>query len=312
MTEATIRYIHALEREIVTLRRHLTVSHPELDEAAHARGLAKATLTHENHGHVSIMPPQPLTLMNLPAAPGERPETVLIVTLHGPNRHSEVLQWHKRVMVEHFGVLVNYIEAPFPAVSHGACINQLLMQTVDLPTAPDYYMLLDMDCVALRAEALMLAYQQARDKMTVWGHAWQSNHKPGPNGTDTHAYASQACLMFHRSVYLALGRPDMDHWIPRSDTAEEMTYLAKAAGYNVSLLYPSYSVLKDTPLDNGMGQGMGNTYGPLTRPLWHHTSHSPNTRHVEVFVKTCKLVLADAFEGDKPVLPYSYVAPLRA
>lgn len=310
MTEATIRYIHALEREIDTLRRHLTVSHPDIDAVEHARGLTKAILARENHGHVSIMPPQPLSLMNLPAAPGERPETVLIVTLHGPNRHSEVLKWHRRVMVEHFGIAVNYIEAPFPAVSHGACLNQLMAQTVDGPSAPDYYLILDMDCVALRAEALALAYQQARDKVTVWGAAWQSNHKQGPTGLIPHPYASQASLLFARDIYLALKRPDMDHWVPRSDTSEELTYEAKAAGYNLSLLYPSYSVVKDTPLDNGMGYGMGNTYGPLTRPLWHHTSNVGNPRHVEVFVETCKLVVAGAFEGDKPALPYGYVKPI--
>ncbi len=249
--------------------------------------------------------------MTLPCAEGETPETVLIVTLHGSNRHPEVLEWHRRVMAEHFGWMINYIECPFPAVSHGMCMNQLLAQTVDGPSAPDYYFFIDNDCVALRVEALALAYQQVRDRMTVWGQSWQSNHKSGPNGLIPHPYASQACLMFPRSIYLALGRPDMDHWVPRSDTAEELTYAAKTAGYNVSLLYPSHSVLKDTPLDNGMGYGMGNTYGPLTRPLWCHVSQTANPRHVEVFTETCKMVIAGAFEGDKPALPYGYVVPVR-
>jgi hypothetical protein len=310
VTEANVRYICALEREILLLRRHCTVSHPDLDAAAQATGLMKATLMRETHGDLPLVPPQPLTLMNLPCEAGEKPETVLIVTLHGANRTPEVLAWHRRVMVEHFGLVVNYLQCPFPAVSHGACLNQLITQTVDGPAAPDYYLILDMDCVMLRAEAFGLAYQQVKDKVTVWGHSWQSNHKQGPTGLIPHPYASQACLMFHRSIYLALGRPDMDHWVPRSDTAEELTYAAKAAGYNVSLLYPSYSVLKDTPLDNGMGYGMGNTYGPLTRPLWHHTSAAGNPRHVEVCTETCKLVVAGAFEGDKPALPYGYVKPI--
>ncbi len=37
---------------------------------------------------------------------------------------------------------------------------------------------------------------------------------------------------------------------------------------------------------------------------------APNPRHVEVFVETCKLVVAGAFEGDKPALPYGYVKPI--
>lgn len=210
-------------------------------------------------------------------------------------------------MVDHFGFPVNYVKCPFPAVSHGSMMNEVLRQTADLPNAPTYYLWLDNDCVALRRESLMLAYQQVRDKMTIWGHLWLSNHKLGPNGTKWHCYPSQACLMFPRRMYLDLGRPSMDHWIPRSDTAEELAYEVKAKGYNVSLLYPSHSVLADTPGDNGIFYGLGNQYGPLNRPLWHHTSCAPNPRHVEVFTETCKMVLADRFEGDNPSLPYGYV-----
>ncbi len=305
VTEATVRYIHTLEREMLALYRHLPTSHPDLDALAHDRALAKAALVRETHGDITTMPPTSLNLTRVTASDG-RQETILIVTFHGGNRAPELLDWHRRVTA-HLGVLVNYVQCPFPHVSHGACMNQLIAQTIDWPTPPDYYLFLDNDCVPLRREALGLAYQQVCDRLTVWGHSWQSNHKQGPTGLIPHPYASQACLLFPRDIYLALGRPDMDHWVPRSDTAEELTYGAKTAGYNVSLLYPSHSVLKDTPLDNGMGYGLGNTYGPLARPLWHHTSNAANTRQVEVFVETCKLVLADAFEGPKPALPYGFV-----
>lgn len=233
-------------------------------------------------------------------------ETIAIVTLYGSNRHPEVTEWHRRVMKEHFGLPVNYVECPFPSVSHGWCMNEVLRRTVDSPGAPDYYWWLDNDCIPLRREAVGLAYEQVRNKFTVWGHAWQSNHLLGPNGTIPHPYASQACLLFSRHVYNALGRPSMDHGQPHCDTAEALTYAAKRAGYGVSLLYPSFSVVKDTALDNGMGYGMGNTYGPLSRPLWCHVSSVPNPRHVEVFAETCKLVMDDAFEGSNPAAPYAF------
>lgn len=235
-------------------------------------------------------------------------DRIAIITLYGDNRHPEVTEWHRRVMVDHFGLPVNYIKCPFPGVSHGACMNHVLNQTVDSSSdAPDIYLWLDNDCIALRRESIERAHDLVIDRITLWGHAWQSNHKTGPNGTISHAYASQACLAFSRDLYNGLGRPTMDHWISRSDTAEELTYTAKAAGCNISLLYPSHSVLRDTSLDNGMEYGMGNTYGPLGRPLWHHTSQVPNLRHVEVFTETCKMVIADAFEGDKPAKPYAFV-----
>lgn len=311
MTELGIIYIRALQAEVSILRRHIAGQATEADiQAAAERSAAAGTaLVRETHGDAAADPmtSSPLQYLTI-AGPGGRTETMLIVTLYGGNRHPEVVQWHRRVMVEHFGWPVNYVQAPFPAVSHGACMNQILAQTADLPNPPDHYLWLDNDCVALRREAIALAYAAIKDRLSIWGQAWQSNHKAGPNGTVPHAYASQACLAFSRDVYNACGRPDMDHWVPRSDTSEELTYIAKAKGYNVALLYPSYSVLADTPLDNGCRYGMGNTYGPLSRPLWHHTSQAPNPRHVEVFVETCKLVMADAFEGNTPALPYGYAA----
>ncbi len=288
MTEATVVYLRALEKEITALVQYV-ISTPELEGLADDTARAKAALVRETHGEVPMTPPQQLRCMKL-THPDGRVETLLIVTLHGGNRHPEVLYWHRRVMVDHFGLDVNYIQAPFPHVSHGACMNQIMAQTLDLPTPPDYYLFVDNDCVALRRDALNYAYQQVCDRLTMWGHLWCSNHKLGPNGTTHHPYASQACLMFSRQLYLAVGRPDMDHWVSRSDTAEELTYAAKAAGYGVSLLYPS---------------------GPLQRPLWHHTSQAPSPRHVEIFIETCKMVLAGAFEGDKPALPYAYSLPQR-
>lgn len=309
MTDNTAAYIRSLEHENATLRRHWKGTHPEVDAAAKQTKTTKDALVHELHGDIPIMPPQPLRYTTF-VSPTGKTETMLIVTLYGVNRHLEVTEWNKRVMVDHFGIQVNYLNAPFPGVSHGACMNQLLAQTVDSPSAPDYYLFNDNDSIFLRRETLTWIYGVVNNGLTVLGPSWQSNHKQGPNGQIAHPYASQATLCFPASIYRALGRPDMDHFVPRSDTGEELTYAAKAAGYNVSLLYPSYSIEANTPLDNGMTYGMGNTYGPLTRPLMHHASQTGHPCHVEVFVETCKMVLANAFEGDNPALPYGYIKPV--
>lgn len=236
-------------------------------------------------------------------------DRIAIITLYGDNRHVEVTQWHQKVM-GYYGVPVNNIRCPFPSVSHGQMMNHVHAETLDASGAPDLYWWLDNDAIPLRREAIELAYRAAKDRMTVWGHAWTSNHKVAPNGTVFHPYASQACLLYARELYNVLGRPDMDHHHSRSDTAEELTYAAKLAGYTASLIYPSYSVVRDTPLEAlGARYGMGNTYGPLTRPLWFHCSSAPHPRHVEVFTETCKMVLANAFEGPIPALPYGYITP---
>lgn len=303
MTPTAYQYIRALEAEN-TARAQGDAA--DIERKVAATATARAALVAEQHGvppEAQSAPEQGLRYLTING------ETICIITLYGTNRHAEVTEWHRRVMVEHWGLPVNYVQCPFPGVSHGSCMNQVLAQTLGGLTPPDYYLWCDNDNVMLRREAIVLAYQQARDKVTVWGHLWCSNHKKGPNGTTHHPYASQACLLFSRDLYNRLGRPDMDHWVPRSDTAEELTYAAKAGGYNVSLLYPSFSVQADTPGDNGVFYGMGNTYGPLYRPLWHHTSYTGNPRHVEVFTETCKMIVAGAFEGDTPALPYGYQPP---
>lgn len=221
-------------------------------------------------------------------------ETILPVTLYGANRSAEVTSWHKKVMVDYLGIPVNYIECPFPSVSHGYCMNEVIRQTIDHPTArPTYYWWLDNDCILLRKGVLEMMYSIVYNKGTIYSQAWQSNHKVGPNGSIPHAYASQACLLFPSSLYDELGRPDMDHWNPRSDTAEELTYSVKLKGFTIALTYPSRSEEADTDLDQGCRYGLGNTYGPN---LSYHCSQANNPRHEELFIAKCKEVLDGRFE----------------
>ncbi len=292
MTDKTVIYIRALEKEISLLRRYVDPARADLVAAAEVTVVANTALAIETHGIAQTMPPQTLRQMTIDIGGGQS-ETVLIVVLHGGNRDSTVLDWHRRVMEGYLGLTINYIAAPFPHVSHGTCINQILAQTLDLPNAPDYYLFIDNDAIFLRHGILDLIHSFVCNRMTVFGHAWQSNHKPGPTGLIPHAYASQATLCFSRQLYNSIGRPDCDHWIPRSDTAEEITYRAKELGYIVALVYPSHVEEPNTPLDNGCTYGMGNTYGPN---LMYHCSQVPNAKHVSSFVAKCQEVLAGKFE----------------
>lgn len=220
-------------------------------------------------------------------------ETVAHITLHGANRSPEVLLWHQRVMVDHFGLPVTYIQCPFETgVSHGRCMNEVLRATVDLPDAPDYYWWWDNDALLLRREGLDHVMDTVRNKRTLWGQGWNSSHIKGPNGTTQHPYASQACLCLSRSLYNALGRPTCD-WTERSDTAEELTYAAEEKGYTVALQYPSHSETHTTALSQSCSYGRGNVYGP---GLTYHESRADLEGHVERFVATAKRVIAGEFE----------------
>lgn len=213
-------------------------------------------------------------------------ENIAIIVPYGRNRSISILNHHRRLMVDHFGFNINYVECPFPGVSHGFILNELIKQLGGLKGI-DYILFMENDSIFLRKDALEFIYNIVKNKVTIFGQAWQSNHKKGPNGNIQHAYAGPACLCFHHDLYYRLNAPDLDHNIARSDTAEELTYKAKELGYNVCLFYPSHVEEPNTDLDNGCKTGLGNTY----QDLFFHASQAGHTRHEEVFVKKCEDVL---------------------
>lgn len=220
-------------------------------------------------------------------------ETILPITLYGTNRSLRVTEWHRRVMVDYLGIPINYIEAPFHlGASHGQVMNYVLAQTLDAQNAPDYYWWWDNDCIALDRSIIEHVYNTVKNKKTLWGQAWNSSHKTGPNGTNQHPYASQACLCFSRSLYNALGRPDCDHNNPRSDTAEEITWACEEKGYTLALQYPSYSDTKTTQLSGSCWYGRGNVYGP---DLTYHESRADLEDHEERFIHKCQEVLSHKY-----------------
>lgn len=130
-------------------------------------------------------------------------------------------------------------------------------------------------------------------KNGIWGCAWNSSHKVGPNGTIQHPYASQATLCFSKEIYNKLGRPTCD-WTERSDTSEELTYLTELKGFNLSLMYPSHCVDATTDLSNGCRYGMGNTYGI---DMFYHVSRQDKVESAQLFINKCKQVLNGEFEN---------------
>jgi hypothetical protein len=216
-------------------------------------------------------------------------ETILPITLFGRNRSGKVLEYHKKVM-DHFSIPINYIECPFPGVSHGQMMNYVIKETID-KINPTYYLWIDSDALFLKKEAIPFIYDMVKNKITVFGHGWMNNHKIKPRGP-VHAYASQATLCYSTELFEKLGRPDCDHLNDRSDTAEEITYRAKELGYCVSLLYPSFVLDPNTPLDASCFQGLHNVYGPN---LMYHCSKADHPKHEELFVEMAKKVLNKEF-----------------
>ena len=220
-------------------------------------------------------------------------ETILPITLYGDNRSPEVVDWHKRVMVDYLGIPMNYVKVPFPHVSHGWGMNEVLFRTLDSPARPTYYLFLDNDAIFMKRGVLELVHQIMFNKVTLFGHAWNSQHKVKPRGGN-HPYASQATMCFSSHLYDLCGRPDMDHHNPRSDTAEELTYEVEERGYILSLIYPSTYAMGGSPLSQTAEYGMSNIYG---QNLMYHCSRADLPEHVEAFTLMCKAVIEGRFES---------------
>ena len=223
-------------------------------------------------------------------------ETVAHVTLHGSNRDPRVLEWHRRVMVDHWGIPVNYVECPFHlGVSHGHCMNELLRATVDLLDAPIYVWLWDVDCILLRRDGLRHVIDTVKNRRTLWGTAWSSSHKAKPGGGKSHPYAGSPCVCFATDLYKTLGRPDCDHHNPRSDTIEELSYACEERGFTLALAYPSSS---DEPYTVQLSQtcryGRSIMYG--VPPTFYHETRADLPGATERFIATCERLLRGEYE----------------
>jgi hypothetical protein len=57
-------------------------------------------------------------------------ETILPIVLFGNNRDSEITNYHRQVMVEYFNIPFNYVSCPFPYVSHGLCMDEVINKII--------------------------------------------------------------------------------------------------------------------------------------------------------------------------------------
>ncbi len=224
-------------------------------------------------------------------------EDLLIVTLFGRNRGMAMVEKHREVM-KYLNLAVNYLEAPFPGISHGNAAQQVVNAAVDI-IKPTYIGLMDFDNLFLKREVIDIVYDSIKYKNAIWSCSTQSNHKKNRiTNSLQHSYASQASLFFATELYDKVGRPDLDHWSDGSDeyggdTCEKFTYAIQEKGYGLNLLYPSSSIEHLSDLDAGFKFGRGNFYGPQ---LVYHQMCNNDPRSEGEFLKVCDDVLAGKYE----------------
>lgn len=225
-------------------------------------------------------------------------ERLLEVSICADHRDQSIPPWQKLVF-EKFGSKINQMWFPFSkGLSHGQVLDWIVEQTKNLNI--DYYIMWENDSIPLRSDYLQMVYDKIKDKNTIMGSAQQSNHKIKFDGTYNHPYpATPFC--FSAQVYNKLGRPSLDHHVPRSDTYEEVAFKAEELGYNICIVWPKHTVglieeeMKElgcktskSPVGQGHFGGFGTIFG---ENLWYHQYFSPVSSHVSSFIKKCEEVL---------------------
>lgn len=211
-------------------------------------------------------------------------ETIFPFLVYGRNRSENILHWHQKVY-EHLDLPMNYFEFPFPAISHGAALNDILG---NFEVLPDYFLLTEMDCVPLVNNIFEIVYDKIKDKNTIFGHAQESNHIKKRDGTTNSPYAGPGFLSFSTELYQNLGRPTLDH-SDQYDCAENLTNECQRRGYNVCLSYPREVYLKNCKVGQNAEFGMGNNFGGII----YHVMCQNHSESENLFVQKCQEIVRE-------------------
>lgn len=211
-------------------------------------------------------------------------ETIFPFVVYGGNRSETVLKWHKRVY-DYFQIPMNYFDCPFPFISHGSALNEVISNVIDSENKPDYFIATEMDCIPLIPNIIDVIYDKIKYKDTIFSHAQQSNHIKKNDGTFNHPYASPGFLSFSRELYNDVGRPTLDH-SDKYDCCENLTIECEKQGKCITLIWPKDVHLKNCELGQNSYFGMGNNFGGLI----YHAMQQNNPIFEHLFIKECKKI----------------------
>lgn len=205
-------------------------------------------------------------------------------SLHWNNVNKDMLHAHMKVM-DNFGILMNYSNAD--GVNHG-----LWMQKVIQNSSSDVVIFFEPDCIPLNKKYLEYI-RYAYKHNTLVGIAQVSNHIP----PRSHIYAAPGFYAISRKMYDELGSPSFTE-TRRSDTAEEISYIAETRGKRYRALLPTAFEKAPAegvwPLSNIAYYGIGTVFDNSI----YHLYQSRMAENIELFVKRCNEVVQGTFSTD--------------
>jgi hypothetical protein len=206
-------------------------------------------------------------------------------SLHWNNVDKDMLGAHKRVM-EHFGIPMNYDNRD--GFNHGNW-----MQWVINNSQSDVIVFMEPDCIPLNKDSLFDYIKYAHRNETFVGIAQVSNHIP----PKSHIYAAPGFYAMSKKAYDKLGRPSFTETF-RSDTAEEICYIAEQNGIKYRALMPTYFEKPSSegiwPLSNLGYYGIGTVFDNAI----YHLYQSRMAENIEMFVNRCNQVIDGTFNTE--------------
>lgn len=206
---------------------------------------------------------------------------VEFASLHWDNVDAEMLAAHKRVMA-HFNIPMNYHNRT--GFNHGSW-----MQWVINNSESDVIVVMEPDCIPLNKNFIDYIKYANRHETFV-GIAQVSNHIP----PKSHIYAAPGFYAISKKAYDKLGRPSFTE-THRSDTAEEISYIAESRGMKYRALMPTYFEKPSSeglwPLSNLGYYGIGTVFDNSI----YHLYQSRMAENIEMFVQRCDEVINGTF-----------------
>jgi hypothetical protein len=203
-------------------------------------------------------------------------------SLHWDNVNGEMLAAHKRVM-QHFNIPMNYHN--LDGANHG-----LWMEWVLKESKSDVVIFFEPDCIPLNKNFIDYVRYAGKNKTFV-GIAQVSNHIP----PKSHIYAAPGFYCISKEAYSLLGKPSFTE-TRRSDTAEEISYMAEEQGLKYRALMPTYFYKEPQeglwPLSNLGYYGIGTVFDNTI----FHLYQSRMAQNIELFVSVCDQVTEDLFD----------------
>jgi hypothetical protein len=216
------------------------------------------------------------------------------VSLHWDNVDQDMLDAHKRVM-KHFDIPVNYYNLN---INHGHWMTEIHKQSTS-----DIIVTIEPDCIPLNKDKLLDVVRFAKRMNTFVGIAQVSNHiRP-----KSHIYAAPGFYVMPTRLYKTLNCPSFSE-TRRSDTAEEISYIAEENGIRYRALRPTY--FEGEPTEGVWPLGCLGYYGIGTvfEDTVYHLYQSRMAQNIELFVKRCDEVINGTFttEGFHSSTTFNY------